>query len=155
MNPSNPAYALKEYINVHFSECCGSWEYVHTPHIESVLNEMNDLETQEFSSTVWAWNDNLLYTLVDPIMCSINVHLDADLIYCKIFAKLDEADYLVDMASNLQESIQGLKMETCSRELLEKMRDNLFFIINKTNHFSNIDHYTTIIYFLETEINKK
>lgn len=152
---SNPALELNAYIDAHLGDQGDTWAYFHTPHLESVLQSLNEKHAQEFSAKLWEWEAYHWYRLADPILFCRNLSLDADFLYCKIFSKLDDPGSLVYLAQNIHPCLHPECLQEWDSKLLESIRDNLYFILNYIREESWIEYHLESIEMIQKELENR
>jgi len=152
MGSSNPAYELRNYIASNLGDSGDAFDFIHRPYIESILEELNFREATEFVDEIWDWEEYLLFELANPLLFSNSKFLDGDLLYCEIFARLNDPEKLSYLEPNLNACIHCIGVKECSLKLLKQIRDNLYFTMNYTG---NIEAVMKLIDLLEVEIRNK
>ncbi|WP_111683059.1 hypothetical protein [Winogradskyella tangerina] len=150
----NPALELKEYITSNLGDSGGTWEYGHTPHIESVLKSLNEKQAEEFSAVIWEWENYHLYQLADPILWNGNKNINENYLYAKIFSLLDEPEQLVYLAQNLRTCIECSVIKDWENNLLKDIENNLYYVINYVSE-SWIKNHLELIDFINNELSKR
>ena len=150
----NPALALKEYIILNIGDNNQAWEFEHTPYIESVLKNLNKSEAEEFSIKIWEWEHYHLYYLADPIIWNGNKNIDENYLYAKIFSLLNEPEQLVYLAQNLKAHIECLEIKDWEYDLLENIKDNLYFLINHESE-GWINNHLELINYINNELSQR
>lgn len=132
MQVDNTILSLKKYIQDNLGDDCGNWEYLHAPHIESIVGSLNEVESEEFSRVIWDWNNSVVYELADAIIFGRNKHLKEDYLYCRIFTKINDFEKLEYLAENLGACFYSLKPEEFDIEIFKKMKHNLLTVLERT-----------------------
>ena len=122
---NNPVIALKQYIRDHKNDDCGSWEYMHTPHIEYVLGQLDEYQTDEFCHSIWHWSEFHLSELANPIIFCSNTHMDGLQLYLRIFGKLSDIEKLEYFAEKMGEYLSTEALDKLAVEDLEMLLKNM------------------------------
>lgn len=152
MQVENTILLLKEYIRKNIGDDCGNWEYIHSPHIKSVVGSLNEKESEEFSQVILEWDYSLIYELSDAILFGGNKFLKEDYLYCRIFSKIHDFESLEYLAQNLGACFYSLKTEEYDVEFIKKMRCNLLTVLEKTTNEFWKKNYEELLALLDKQI---
>lgn len=143
---------LKSYIEKHLDDDCGNWEYVHSPHITSVIGSMNAEQSKEFSREIWALPEQYKYELADPIIFSDNKFIDQHHLYCRIFSELRDFEHLEYLVQNLAACYNGQNPNDLSIEQLLRISLNLTRELRTEGHPDLQKQYSDLLLTIEEHL---
>jgi hypothetical protein len=101
MESSNPILSLKEYIEKHRNDSGGDWEYVHTPQIQYIIEQLTEEQYQKLRREMWNWSEFHLEELADPILFALNKQMNSFYVYMQIFGRISDLEKLEYLAQNV------------------------------------------------------
>jgi len=149
---------IRVYITTNKNDDCSSWEYQHTPYLEEILSNLNEIETHYLSKEIFSWSEFHLYELADPIILCTNQYLNADLLYIKIFIQIKNIEYLGYLVENVIHNIRP------PYYTLAKIKDweteEIFGLIENTSTVKEVkgegwESLKEVIDFLKTELTRR
>lgn len=123
----NSIVQLKTYIEENLKEKRHGdyWEFDIYPEIKDAISELNEKESEIFSTEIFTWEEALLYRLADGIIFSGNTYIDPDYLYCKIFLKVKDKERLNYLVENLYGCFKKLDKKTKPLSFFLEMKDKL------------------------------
>lgn len=118
---------LKNYINEKLNEKKddpkkqGYWEYIYRPEIRSVIDSLNESESERFSTNLENWSEDIQYVLADEILFCDNNYIDKILLYCEIFSRTTKPEYGEYLLENFVPVFKNLNSENCSLHFLKDL----------------------------------
>ena len=119
------------------------WEFVLIPRLTEMINNLNQIETNDFSNTVLNWKDEFQYLIALTIYECDNKYLDSTSLYIKIFSKISDIECLEILIENDIPFIRPpydtvTKIEDWSIEEIENLRQNILKTMTvKSNSWNN------------------
>lgn len=138
---------IKNYINeISLDDPQEYFEYDYFPFIQNVLNDLTSKEQDNFAEKVFTWPKYEQY-IIAYFLSSTDFKLkgkhDSGYVFCECFSKIDEVEYLTDLAQNLE--IQLIMCKNKNELSVPSIINNLYVVINSIKDVSRIDHYLKII----------
>lgn len=116
--------ALEFYLKSNKNDNEGdSWLFGHNPNIIEHLNSFSKEECQTLNIKSEKWDDNMLYSLADPVFQCDNENVSGSYFYCKIFLQiniLEDLEYLIENLAAITWSIREHRPKEFYEQLLNK-----------------------------------
>jgi len=138
---------IKNYINeISLDDPQEYFEYDYFPFIRNILNDLIQKEQDDFVEKIFTWSGYEQYIMA-YFLSSTDFKLkgkyDSGYVFGECFSKIDEVEYLTDLARDLE--IQLLICKNRNELPVPSIINNLYVVINNIKDLSWIDHYLKII----------
>ncbi|MTH17796.1 hypothetical protein [Flavobacterium sp. LC2016-01] len=139
---SDQIASLKKYIESNLDESGDFWEYIIRHDVIDFISNLDQKDSENFSIEILNWNENILYRLADEILFSKNEYIDKDYLYCFIFLKTYDTEYLDYLSQNLFSCFNDLNLEKIPLDFFLQMKEKIerFYIIK--NGKENVNDFT-------------
>lgn len=144
---------IEAYIQQHLDDHPGAWENEHCPFLLNWINGLNSKTANEFPNGIWQWDAHMLYELAEPVYLSNNPHLDAALIYAKIFIALENWEQISVTAQRLYFCFQTDDFKEWPIDVMTSVVNQLYLAMNHTRHSKEIESYLSFINLLDNQQN--
>lgn len=152
---NNPGLELRQFIEDRKNDSGEDWEYIYTPQIENIINELDEKQTEEFCKEIWSWPELNLYELADPILATSNKYFDGFQVYMKIFSKISDLEKLEYLAENAGRNWKERLISEWAIEDLSNILKNFKRVDELIKNEEYSDQYKSIERTIESVIQAK